>query len=88
MDPARNFFDMLFITRVKSKVYKISEKLVHHGLRYDVSGGTFEGKKDQPKFQTRAVLISGLVCSLNRCVRKIDTEDHADMFSIYTFTSS
>ena len=46
---------MRFVTRVKSKVYQIFDKLVHQGLRYGVSDGTFEAKIDQPKLhiQTR-----------------------------------
>ena len=44
---------MRFVTWVKLKVYQISDKLVHQGLRYGVSDGTFEAKKDQPKLEIR-----------------------------------
>ena len=44
---------MRLVTRVESKVYQIFDKLVHQGLIYGVSDGTFEAKKDQPKLQGR-----------------------------------
>ena len=44
-----------FVTKVKLKVYQISDKLVHQELRYGVSDGTFEAKKDQPKLGIRTL---------------------------------
>ena len=44
-------------SRVKSKVYQIFAKLVHRGLRKGVSEATFEGKKHQPKFKGRTLLM-------------------------------
>ena len=41
----RTFFLMCFTIRVKLKLYLFSEKLVHHVLRYGVSGGTLKEKK-------------------------------------------
>ena len=49
---------MRFVTWVKLKVHQISDKLVHQGLRYGVSDGTFEAKKDQPKLDIRTMTIS------------------------------
>ena len=48
---------MRFITWVKLKEYQISDILVHQGLRYVVSDGTFEAKKDQPKLDIRTMLM-------------------------------
>ena len=47
---------MRFLTRVKSKLYQISDKFVYQRLRYGVSDGTFEAKKDQSKFIIRTLL--------------------------------
>ena len=32
-------------------------EFIHQELRYGVSDGTFEVKKDQPKFQNRALVV-------------------------------
>ena len=47
----------LFVTLVKLEVHQISDKLVHQGLRYGVSDGTFEAKKDQPKLDIRTLVM-------------------------------
>ena len=49
---------MRLVTLVKSKLYQISDKLVHQGLRYGVCDGTFEAKKDQPKLIIRTLVIT------------------------------
>ena len=48
---------MCFGTWVKLKVHQISDKLLHQGLRYGVSDGTFEAKKDQPKLDIQTMVI-------------------------------
>ena len=53
---------MGLVIQVKSKVYQISHKLVHQGLRYGVSDGTCEAKKEQPKLHIRTLVIAHLVC--------------------------
>ena len=42
------------------KQIKNFAKMIHHELRYGVSDGTFEAKKDQPKFQTRALVLTSV----------------------------
>ena len=57
---------MRFVTRVKLEVYQISDKLVHQELRYNVSDGTFQGKKDQPKLDIRTMSMRELKCILSK----------------------
>ena len=38
-------------------MYKISDKLVHQGLRNGVSNITFEAKKDQAKLDIRTMFM-------------------------------
>ena len=48
---------MRLVTLVESNVYPIFDKLVHQGLRYGVSDGSFEAKKDQPKLNIQTMLM-------------------------------
>ena len=48
---------MRFVTWYRLKAYQISDKLVHLGLRYGMSEGTFEAKKDQPKLNFRTMIM-------------------------------
>ena len=57
VDQFSKILDMIY-NSVKSKVNQISDKLFHQGLRYGVSDGIFEAKKDQPKFQNQALNIA------------------------------
>ena len=38
-------------------MYQFSDKLVHQGLRYGVSEGTFEAKTVQPKLDIRTLVL-------------------------------
>ena len=52
------------LTQVTKRV-KIFAKLIHQGLRYGVSDGTFEAKKDQPKLDIRTLIMVMYIASLD-----------------------
>ena len=56
------------LTQVTKRV-KIFAKLIHQGLRYGVSDGTFEAKKDQPKLDIRTMhmMVSSFKCHTFFC---------------------
>ena len=55
---------MRFVTWVRVKVYQISDKLIHHGLRYGVSEGTYEAKEDQPKLNILTMVTTHTVIDI------------------------
>ena len=77
-----------FVTRVKLKVYQISDILVHQGLRYGVSDGNFEVKKDQPKLDIRNLFMIPYVhgCEITLCNLDFTSLD-VSVFHLHIFHS-